>query len=111
MILKIKSLARGVLFFLCVPLQGQNLMQMKFDVLDEIQGLSSHWVTDIALHSTGFVWVATKNGLSRYDGHSFKKFRHKNPELAVQEMSINDSKIGKLLLFFKCIFNKYIFQF
>lgn len=56
---------------------SQDLVSMKFDVLDQSQGLAGNWITDLALDSSGFVWVSTREGLSRFDGHSFVTFRNK----------------------------------
>ncbi|MCG2615902.1 histidine kinase [Terrimonas sp. NA20] len=38
------------------------------------QGLSQSSVVDIMIDKTGFTWLATQDGLNRYDGHSFIKF-------------------------------------
>jgi ligand-binding sensor domain-containing protein/signal transduction histidine kinase len=38
------------------------------------QGLSQSSVVDIMTDKTGFIWLATQDGLNRYDGHSFIKF-------------------------------------
>jgi len=56
--------------------QAQNLTDMKFDMLDQEDGLSSLWVTDLLQDSSGFIWVGTYEGLNRYDGHQFKVFKH-----------------------------------
>ena len=40
------------------------------------QGLSNDHITAIAKDYLGFLWVGTVNGLNRFDGHSFKTFRH-----------------------------------
>ena len=37
--------------------------------------LSSRYVEDIAQDRTGFVYLATRNGLCRYDGHEFRFFK------------------------------------
>ena len=42
-------------------------------------GLSHNTVNDIIQDKNGFIWFATENGLSRYDGYSFVNFFH-NPE-------------------------------
>ncbi len=42
-------------------------------------GLSHNTVNDIVQDYNGFIWFATENGLSRYDGYSFVNFFH-NPE-------------------------------
>ena len=35
-------------------------------------GLSDNYVEQVFEDSRGFVWMATHNGLNRFDGHSFK---------------------------------------
>ena len=37
--------------------------------------LSSRYVEDIAQDRIGFVYLATRNGLCRYDGHEFRFFK------------------------------------
>ena len=37
-------------------------------------GLAFNSVTSIAQDSNGFIWFATEDGLSRYDGRSFRNF-------------------------------------
>ncbi len=39
------------------------------------QGLSQSVVFDIVQDSIGFIWIATQDGLNRYDGYHFKTFR------------------------------------
>lgn len=60
----------------CVHISAQHLSDIRFSLLDETNGLSNHWVTDIAIDSSGYLWVGTYDGLNRYDGHTFKIFRH-----------------------------------
>lgn len=69
----------GVLLFLCAmtvwpqaPVTGQSL----FRLLDIKDGLPSLSVNAIAQDRTGYLWVGTKDGLARFDGGSFKVFRH-----------------------------------
>ncbi|AYQ33209.1 ATP-binding protein [Runella sp. SP2] len=40
------------------------------------EGLSQGMVYDLAQDQRGFMWVATKDGLNRYDGYNFKVFTH-----------------------------------
>jgi len=49
---------------------------VKFEKLGMEQGLSFNMVTDILQDQKGFIWVATWNGLNRYDGYNFKIYKH-----------------------------------
>lgn len=40
------------------------------------QGLSHDMVNDMVKDQQGFLWVATSDGLNRFDGHSFRQFFH-----------------------------------
>jgi signal transduction histidine kinase/ligand-binding sensor domain-containing protein/DNA-binding response OmpR family regulator len=48
-----------------------------FTRIDVNQGLSHNLVQCIYKDSKGFIWLGTNSGLNRYDGYSFKIFRHK----------------------------------
>ena len=45
-----------------------------YESISTAQGLSQGMVFDLLQDTEGFIWVATKNGLNRYDGYSFKIF-------------------------------------
>ncbi len=40
-------------------------------------GLPEYYVSGLVQDKAGFIWVATRDGLARYDGREFKVFRHK----------------------------------
>lgn len=40
------------------------------------QGLPEYYVSGLVQDKAGFIWVATRDGLARYDGRQFKVFRH-----------------------------------
>lgn len=65
----------------CCPwfLSAQDANDIQFELLDEEDGMSNHLITDIEVDRHGFLWVATKDGLNRYDGYSFKIFKN-NPK-------------------------------
>ena len=52
-------------------------------------GLSDNRVTCFYKDKTGFIWIGTKNGLNRYDGHSFKIFRPAKAN-SISNETIND---------------------
>ncbi|MBO3699290.1 two-component regulator propeller domain-containing protein [Roseivirga sp. E12] len=59
-----------------------HLFQLNTDPLPPVQvintsdGLSNSIVYDIHKDAEGFIWMATDNGLNRYDGYTFKEFYH-----------------------------------
>lgn len=56
---------------------GQMAIAQKplpYESISTAQGLSQGMVFDMLQDKKGFIWVATKNGLNRYDGYSFKVF-------------------------------------
>jgi ligand-binding sensor domain-containing protein len=68
-----------LLFFLCCSLNqvfyAQN-QQLVFDRISKEQGLIPGNVNDIVQDSTGFIWMATENGLCRYDGYNFVYYKN-----------------------------------
>ncbi len=48
--------------------------QLHFRRLGAREGLPSAFVQDLLQRRSGFVWIATKEGLARYDGHSFVSY-------------------------------------
>ncbi|MEM1241369.1 MAG: EAL domain-containing protein [Cyanobacteria bacterium P01_H01_bin.26] len=58
------------------------------------QGLSSSYVQDITQDQNGFLWIATSNGLNRYDGYRFETFTHQTNDSS----SLGSNKIESLLI-------------
>lgn len=56
--------------------------------LDRQDGLSSRDIRNIGQDARGFVWVATSDGLNRFDGHRFQTFNTENSGLPSNQ--IND---------------------
>ena len=44
-------------------------------------GLSYNAIRSITQDKTGFLWIATWDGLSRYDGYEFKNYYHRPNDL------------------------------
>lgn len=57
------------------PVAGlSRINQLGVDVWNGPDGPGAGWVRDIAEDPRGFVWVATPNGLARFDGRRFRRF-------------------------------------
>ncbi len=74
-----KNLYRNILFIplilLALSSSGQT-GQLRFNQIDIYDGLSHNQVNCIFKDQKGFMWFGTFSGLDRYDGYSFKVFRH-----------------------------------
>jgi signal transduction histidine kinase/streptogramin lyase len=55
-------------------------------------GLSLNSVNDLIFDKQGFLWVATADGLQRFDGYRFQTFRHD----ALDKKSIPDNNIAEI---------------
>ncbi|MFD2790299.1 AraC family transcriptional regulator [Arenibacter sp. H213] len=83
---------KAYIIFMLFPLLllGQNI---KFKTISTEDGLSNNSILDIVSDQYGMLWVATWDGLNRYDGNSFKVFKHAkdNPS------SISGNKVRQLV--------------
>ena len=59
------------LWLLAAPLGAQRYL---FRLYGEEDGLTNNVVLNLAQDRTGFIWLATQNGLSRWDGRRFREF-------------------------------------
>jgi len=86
---------------LCVPATAQY-RSMMFERFTIENGLSNNSVNNILQTKDGFLWIATKDGLNRYDGQSFKHFKHNSADKnSLPENYINmllESSDGTLLV-------------
>src|SRR6218665_1319456 len=79
-----------LLQLVCVTcLAQQNLWQS----ISIANGLSQGMIYDMMQDRQGFMWIATKDGLNRYDGYNFKVFT-RNP---YKEYSISGNTCTALL--------------
>jgi len=68
---------RKVLFLLTILIFDTALAQQySFVRLTSENGLSNNVVYSTYQDSRGYLWIATHDGLNRYDGYEFKKFLH-----------------------------------
>ena len=67
---------------------------VRFEHLSVEDGLAHSEVWAIAQDHLGFLWFGTQNGLSKYDGYSFKTYRH-DPN---DDSSLSDNYITSLFV-------------
>ncbi len=88
--LSTKLIFVGLTFLLAtLTLKAQDMF---FSGLSVGDGLSQYTVRGIVQDRNGLLWLATTDGLSRYDGNDFSVFRH-NP---ADSTSIADSRINTI---------------
>ncbi|THH34974.1 ligand-binding sensor domain-containing protein [Neolewinella litorea] len=66
-----KAFSTLLLLFLVTTLGGQAMRIEYFTVTD---GLSTRDINDLHIGDDGYLWVATMDGLNRFDGHGFVSF-------------------------------------
>ena len=75
---------------------GQAVSFPKPEIISAEQGLPQGFVPGIVQDSQGLIWIATRNGLCKYDGKHVKVFENKNTSplssLGLEEMSIGPDK-------------------
>jgi ligand-binding sensor domain-containing protein len=69
------------------------LPDLRFSHLTERDGLSNNLVRGIVQDGDGLIWIATENGLNRFDGYGFKSF-YAN---AGDTQSVQNNRIQQLL--------------
>jgi len=77
-------------FFLSIYPQYRSL---RFENLTIDDGLSNNSINCILQTSDGFLWIATKDGLNRYDGQNFKVYKN-NPS---KKKSLPENYVMSLL--------------
>ena len=60
---------------------SQTIPSIRFERLNESNGLYNNTITDIAEDQLGFIWIGTEDGLVRYDGRVFDNFRRNTKEI------------------------------
>lgn len=63
-----------VLAISCCVMMSAAQNKPGYETISTVEGLSQGMIFDLIQDKEGFIWVATKNGLNRYDGYGFKIF-------------------------------------
>src|SRR5215813_3708700 len=79
-----------LLFFLLHCVAKAFSQEYSYTIYDTKDGLAGTVVYDAVQDNEGFMWFATENGLSRFDGKSFRNFTIKD--------GLPDNEILKLFL-------------
>ncbi len=69
--------------------------QVKFERFNSYNGISQNTIRSVTQDQKGFLWIATSDGLNRYDGLNFKIYR---PNLEKPEYSLPSSVVHKVLI-------------
>ncbi|MCK5457968.1 MAG: hypothetical protein KAI45_12645, partial [Melioribacteraceae bacterium] len=69
-------LVLAILFFFCSSSIYTQNKPVKFEKLSTRDGLSQNKVFSIVQDKLGFIWIATEDGLNRYDGYKFKVYKN-----------------------------------
>lgn len=95
----LKNLSFIFIFFLFgLLVQAQSYLNQTQCVSME-DGLSNAIVNDAYQDSKGFIWLATNNGLNRYDGYNIKVYKQKTHGLSANKINnILEDQAGNLWL-------------
>jgi len=81
--MKLRAVANRTIFPLALaaltmsaPVSAAPMRPIRFDRLSLEQGLSQSAVMDVLQDRRGYMWLATEDGLNRYDGTGFKVYKH-----------------------------------
>jgi len=81
---------------------SQESRQYSFTHFSSINGLAANHVNNIVQDDRGYIWIATINGLQRFDGNNFLTFNHdsENPKSIPAEnvVAVYKDKKGRLWL-------------
>jgi hypothetical protein len=67
------------ILFLLISVVGTAQQQYTFTNYTQEQGISSGSIRGMFKDTTGYLWLYSEEGVSRFDGYNFKTFRH-NPD-------------------------------
>ncbi|MEO8149980.1 MAG: two-component regulator propeller domain-containing protein [Bacteroidia bacterium] len=75
----IRNLLLLIFVFIVLPVVSFSQKQYTFTNYTQEQGLASGTIRCMFKDTSGFLWLTSETGLSRFDGYGFKVFRH-NPD-------------------------------
>lgn len=95
-----QKLAFGFLMLLMTAFPGKTFAQLNPNNLESFSELKGVNVLDIMPDSFGYIWMATQNGLIRYDGYEFKRYYYNpNDSTSIQTIvtwSLHEDRKGNI---------------
>ncbi|MBQ1970385.1 MAG: hypothetical protein II221_04240, partial [Paludibacteraceae bacterium] len=70
-----------LIFILLLHFSAAGQVRVVSEFYSTEDGLSQNSILDIKKGPAGFLWFATKDGLSRFDGYNFRNFKARNNDL------------------------------
>jgi ligand-binding sensor domain-containing protein len=76
-----RAVGLATIFFLLLPMvaraqDGVGARQVRFRTYTPSDGLSQATARALVQDRDGFVWIGTQDGLNRFDGYSFRVYKH-----------------------------------
>jgi ligand-binding sensor domain-containing protein/signal transduction histidine kinase len=84
---------KAILVLLLLPGFFPTAGQIRYESISIEQGLSQSSIWCILQDSRGFMWIGTADGLNRFDGYTFKVYRHNARDVS----SLRDNTVWTLL--------------
>jgi ligand-binding sensor domain-containing protein len=79
--------------FVSSILLSQSIDEKNFVHYSLRDGLSNNYISGIEQDSSGYIWIATRRGLNRFDGKTFKHFFHSDKYNPIPDNSIYSIKM------------------
>ena len=90
-----------LLLFFCFFFQTTypQLLERKIEIFTTIDGLPDNCINAIQKDSKGFIWIATNNGLTRFDGYNFVNFSTTTHAAFFKNNIVDDIIVDKNLIY------------
>lgn len=90
-----------LLLFFCLFFQTTypQLLDRKIEIFTTIDGLPDNCINAIQKDSKGFIWIATNNGLTRFDGQNFVNFSTTTHAAFFKNNIVDDIIVDKNLIY------------
>ena len=95
--------------FLPITTRAQQLIYDHFGIRE---GISNRLVSDVVYDHQGLIWVATANGLNRFDGYNFVTFstsnkegKHKLSHARIRKLALAPD--GKIFIFYEDLYSSF----